>query len=175
MERTFLSVVVVLTWIAVATCWVPCDSPIRRIPTLSRFFKHCKTEREECVYGDWTDVKAVDINTAPVAVPFDVCKSELALRGERWKVAAKRGADCEDRREKGYLCLSTCSYAEWTALAPNIHAPAVRVPSFQCESERALPAERQQRARGGYECNGRTCEECRDRTEERYICEELSV
>ena len=172
MGRVVVFLVAVFASLTLASCQLelPCYLPLRRIPSLSRFFKHCKIEIE-CVYNEWTHVKPVH-DALPVAVPFEACKSELALLGERWQVAVTKNSECEDRREESYMCMSTCSYEDWTDVSPYVHATAVRVPVYQCTSGRALPGERRQLARG-YECRENHCEECRDKIEERYICEEL--
>ena len=176
MERVVVFATLALAWVTVITCQVqlPCDSVLRSFRSLSRFFEHCEPE---CRYGNWSDVTPV-INATPVAVPFNQCKSELALPGERWQVTVDNtSAGCEDIREESYICISTCrdfTSEETHALhkfALDLYFyPPVRVPSSQCRSGLSTASGRRLVVQDGYECRENHCERCPDRLEDIYIC-----
>ena len=163
--------------ITVAICQVqlPCDSPLRPLPSLAIFFQHCDSL---CRYNDWTDLIPYP-HARPVPVPWYQCRSELAIYGERLQIpnnyhecTESMCETCETRREEGFVCNSTCRYSNWTELTPlntSILTPVV-VPQNVCLSGLGIPGERWQFAISGYECVGIRCGECMNKREERYIC-----
>ena len=164
--------------ITVAICQVqlPCDSPLRPLPSLAIFFQHCDSL---CRYNDWTDLIPY-ADAGPVTVPWYQCRSELAIFGERLQIPSNYHEctesmceTCETRREEGFLCNSTCRYSNWTELTPINTSMLMPVVVLQtvCLSGLGIPGERWQFAISGYECIGIQCGECQNKSEERYICE----
>ena len=117
-------------------------------------------------------------NATPFAMPFILCKSQAAIRAERWQIAISgyecNGTvceECQDKREEGYVCDSNCRYSNWTHdMIPYVNATPVTVPRNHCKSELALFGERRQTAISGYECNGTVCKECQDKRKEGFLC-----
>ena len=160
--------------ITVAICQVqlPCDSPLRPIPSLAIYFEHCNSS---CHYNEWTVIPHA--GARPVSVPDSQCLSELALLGDRFQTPINPfecGETlceiCETRREEGFVCMSTCLYSNWTELTPLDNATAVTVLQSQCLSGLAILGERLQHAISGYECTGTQCVACQDRKEVSFIC-----
>ena len=155
---------------------LPCDSPLRPLPSLAIFFQHCDSL---CRYNDWTDLIPY-ADAGPVPVPWYQCRSELAIYGERLQIAnsyyectESTCETCETRREEGFVCHSTCRYSNWTEVTPlnsSALTPVV-VPENICLSGLAIREERWQFAISGYECIGIRCGECQNKSEENYICE----
>ena len=165
----------ILMIITVAICQVqlPCDSPLRPLPSLAIYFEHCNSS---CRYNEWTQV-IPHAGARPVSVPDSQCLSELALLGDRlqtpinpFECGETLCEICETRREEGFVCTSTCLYSNWTELTPLNNASLVTLLQSQCLSELAILGERFQQAISGYECTGTQCITCQDRREVGHIC-----
>ena len=180
MGRFTAVAILALAGLGVATCRVqlPCDSLLRRFPTLSIFFEHCN-----CSYGNWSDVMPLAGAPPPaVPVPPEECESGLKIAtGVRFQRATDYnnftcgddGTGCEacaERREEVYSCVTDCIYETGTEATLVIEGESVRVPSSQCESGYAIPATRPLLAVGGFQCTGTRCTRCENDIEEIYMC-----
>ena len=92
MRLLLASMVCLLTCSLVTSLQLPCDSPLRRFPSLSHFFTHC-----ECSRSEWTEWAAIGTTNA------SACPSGRAVIEERRQtvltgncnVTVERNATCK--------------------------------------------------------------------------------